>query len=74
MDRRPFEFPGPEFPARVAHSSRIFDSASGTMRMELLLENQDLPASRARLHLTLVRLRKHSLCLPTRLSPARAGP
>jgi RND family efflux transporter MFP subunit len=36
------EFPGREFPARVAHSSRIFDSASGTMRMELLLENKKL--------------------------------
>lgn len=36
------EFPGREFPAKVAHSSRLFDSASGTMRMELLLENSDL--------------------------------
>ncbi len=36
------EFPGREFPARVAHASRVFDSASGTMRMELLLENKDL--------------------------------
>jgi RND family efflux transporter MFP subunit len=36
------EFPGREFPARVAHSSRVFDTASGTMRMELLLENKDL--------------------------------
>jgi membrane fusion protein (multidrug efflux system) len=36
------EFPGREFPARVAHSSRVFDAASGTMRMELLLENKGL--------------------------------
>jgi membrane fusion protein (multidrug efflux system) len=36
------EFPGREFPARVAHASGVFDSASGTMRMELLLENKDL--------------------------------
>ena len=36
------EFPGREFAARVAHSSRVFDTASGTMRMELLLENKDL--------------------------------
>jgi membrane fusion protein, multidrug efflux system len=36
------EFSGREFPARVAHASRVFDSASGTMRMELLLENKDL--------------------------------
>ena len=36
------EFPGREFPARVARSSRVFDSSSGTMRVELLLENADL--------------------------------
>jgi multidrug efflux pump subunit AcrA (membrane-fusion protein) len=36
------EFPGRDFPARVAHSSRVFDTATGTMRMELLLENKDL--------------------------------
>jgi membrane fusion protein, multidrug efflux system len=36
------EFPGREFPARVARASRVFDSASGTMRMELLLENKEL--------------------------------
>ena len=45
------EFPGREFAARVAHSSRVFDTASGTMRMELLLENKDLaiPAGLTRL-------------------------
>jgi RND family efflux transporter MFP subunit len=36
------EFPGKEFPARIAHASRVFDSASGTMRIELLLKNDDL--------------------------------
>jgi len=36
------EFPGREFTALVAHSSRVFDTASGTMRIELLLENKDL--------------------------------
>lgn len=36
------EFPGRDFPARVAHSSRVFDASSGTMRVELLLENPDL--------------------------------
>lgn len=36
------EFPGREFPARIARSSRVFDSTSGTMRVELLLENKDL--------------------------------
>jgi len=36
------EFPGREFTALVAHSSRVFDTASGTMRVELLLENKDL--------------------------------
>jgi len=34
------EFPGRDFPARVAHSSRVFDTATGTMRMELLLEKK----------------------------------
>jgi RND family efflux transporter MFP subunit len=36
------EFPGREFSARVAQSSRLFDSATGTMRVELLLQNSDL--------------------------------
>lgn len=36
------EFPGNNFSARVAHISRVFDTASGTMRVELLLENKDL--------------------------------
>lgn len=36
------EFPGREFPATVARSSRIFDPATGTMRVELHLGNQDL--------------------------------
>lgn len=36
------EFPGQAFPAKVAHASRVFDTGSGTMRVELLLENKDL--------------------------------
>jgi RND family efflux transporter MFP subunit len=36
------EFPGQDFPAKVAHASRVFDTGSGTMRVELLLENKDL--------------------------------
>lgn len=36
------EFPGRRFEATVARSSRIFDPTSGTMRVELLLENKDL--------------------------------
>lgn len=36
------EFPGREFPAQIARSSRVFDTGSGTMRVELLLENKDL--------------------------------
>lgn len=36
------EFPGRTFTATVARSSRIFDPAAGTMRIELLLENKDL--------------------------------
>lgn len=36
------EFPGQDFPARVALASRVFDVASGTMRVELLLENESL--------------------------------
>ena len=36
------DFPGQTFPAAVARSSRIFDPATGTMRVELLLENPDL--------------------------------
>ncbi|MCU0796453.1 MAG: efflux RND transporter periplasmic adaptor subunit [Akkermansiaceae bacterium] len=40
------EFPGRSFPAKVSRSSDLFDPASGTMRVELLLENPDfeLPA------------------------------
>jgi membrane fusion protein, multidrug efflux system len=36
------EFPGREFPAKVAHASRLFENATGTMRVELLVENEDL--------------------------------
>jgi membrane fusion protein (multidrug efflux system) len=36
------EFPGREFSAQIAHASRVFDAGSGTMRVELLLENKDL--------------------------------
>lgn len=36
------EFPGRTFTARVARTSRAFDPATGTMRVELLLENRDL--------------------------------
>lgn len=36
------EFPGRQFKAKVTRSSRVFDTASGTMRVELLLENGDL--------------------------------
>ncbi|OAM88738.1 efflux RND transporter periplasmic adaptor subunit [Termitidicoccus mucosus] len=40
------EMPGRVFTAQVARFSRVFDTASGTMRVELLLENPDfiLPA------------------------------
>ncbi|AHF89417.1 RND transporter [Opitutaceae bacterium TAV5] len=40
------ELPGRTFPAQVARFSRVFDTASGTMRAELLLDNPDfiLPA------------------------------
>lgn len=40
------ELPGRSFQAKVARSSRTFDTASGTMRVELLLENKqgELPA------------------------------
>lgn len=36
------EFPGRSFPATVARSSRVFDPAAGTMRIELTLDNRDL--------------------------------
>lgn len=36
------ELPGRTFPAKVSRSSRVFDPAAGTMRIELLLENKDL--------------------------------
>ena len=36
------EFPGRTFAASVARASRSFDPASGTMRVELTLDNQDL--------------------------------
>jgi len=40
------ELPGRNFPAKVSRSSQLFDTATGTMRVELLLENPDftLPA------------------------------
>ncbi len=40
------EFPGRTFTAKLAHVSRVFDTASGTMRIELLMDNKDksLPA------------------------------
>jgi len=40
------ELPGRPFPAKVSRSSKLFDTATGTMRVELLLENPDftLPA------------------------------
>lgn len=36
------EFPGREFVGKVAHASRVFDAGSGTMRVELLLQNKEL--------------------------------
>lgn len=36
------DFPGRDFSAEVARSSRVFDPASGTMRVELLLDNKSL--------------------------------
>jgi membrane fusion protein, multidrug efflux system len=36
------EFPGRTFPAKVSRAGQVFDTASGTMRVELTLENQDL--------------------------------
>lgn len=36
------ELPGRDFVAEVGRLSRVFDSASGTMRVELLLSNKDL--------------------------------
>lgn len=36
------EFPGQTFPATIARTSRIFDPASGTMRIELVIDNKDL--------------------------------
>jgi len=36
------ELPGRTFPAKVSRTSRSFDTTSGTMRLELLLENKDL--------------------------------
>lgn len=40
------EFPGQSFAAKLTHISRVFDTTSGTMRIELLMENKDraLPA------------------------------
>lgn len=36
------EMPGRRFKARLARSSGVFDSTSGTMRIELLIANEDL--------------------------------
>ncbi len=40
------ELPGKSFPAKVSRSSRLIERTSGTMRVELLLQNEDrkLPA------------------------------
>lgn len=40
------ELPGRNFPAKVTRSSNLFDTSTGTMRVELLLDNADftLPA------------------------------
>lgn len=40
------ELPGRTFPARLSRTSEVFDTASGTMRVEFLIENQEshLPA------------------------------
>jgi membrane fusion protein, multidrug efflux system len=36
------ELPGKPFTAKLYRKSRVFDSASGTMRVELLMDNKDL--------------------------------
>ena len=36
------ELPGRTFPAKLTRSSRVFDSDSGTMRVEFLIDNKDL--------------------------------
>lgn len=36
------EFPGQTLPVTIARTSRVFDPATGTMRLELLLPNPDL--------------------------------
>ncbi|MFT3991639.1 MAG: efflux RND transporter periplasmic adaptor subunit [Luteolibacter sp.] len=36
------ELPGKNFEARVSRASRVFDKNSGTMRLELLMDNKDL--------------------------------
>jgi membrane fusion protein, multidrug efflux system len=36
------ELPGKTFPGKIKRSSKSFDTASGTMRVELLLDNPDL--------------------------------
>ncbi|MFT4176723.1 MAG: efflux RND transporter periplasmic adaptor subunit [Luteolibacter sp.] len=36
------ELPGKTFSAKVSRASRVFDQASGTMRVELLMDNKDL--------------------------------
>lgn len=36
------EFPGKDFSAKVAHTSRLFEGTTGTMRVELLIQNENL--------------------------------
>ena len=36
------ELPGKPFSAKISRSSKVFDAASGTMRIELQMENKDL--------------------------------
>ncbi len=69
------EFPGRTFAAKVARSSRVFDTASGTMRVELLVENPkgELPAGLTGTATFRLPARKETFLIPTNALLIREG-
>lgn len=69
------EFPGRAFSAKVARSSRVFDTASGTMRVELLVENAqgELPAGLTGTATFKLPPRKETYLIPTNALLIREG-
>ena len=69
------EFPGRDFAATVARTSRTFEPASGTMRVELTLENKELtvPAGLTGTATFALKPAGHVLLVPTNAIITRDG-